>query len=153
MVLTNLAPARDSASPWLVHHQAEQPVSLIGTSRRAGQRAGCRWRNCWRASPWCCPPRDTALRAAFDALTARLGVTPAIAAEADDMAMLRLLAREDMGLAVIPPIVVQDELASGFLVEAAGWMGFTRRFLRSPESAAFPIRCCPSCCHSARVKP
>ena len=35
------------------------------------------------------------------------------------MAMLRLLARSDAGLAVIPPIVVRDELASGRLVEIA----------------------------------
>jgi LysR family transcriptional activator of nhaA len=33
------------------------------------------------------------------------------------MAMLRLLARSDAGVAVIPPIVVQDELAAGLLYE------------------------------------
>ena len=33
--------------------------------------------------------------------------------------MIRLLARADAGLAIIPPIVFQDELASGTLVEAA----------------------------------
>src|SRR6056297_3169704 len=36
IVLTNLAPARDSASPWLIHRLAEQPVSLIGTPTRCG---------------------------------------------------------------------------------------------------------------------
>ena len=35
------------------------------------------------------------------------------------MAMLRLFARADVGLALVPPIVVADELASGRLVEAA----------------------------------
>ena len=35
------------------------------------------------------------------------------------MAMLRLLARERLGLAVVPSIVVQDELRSGALVEVA----------------------------------
>jgi LysR family transcriptional activator of nhaA len=34
------------------------------------------------------------------------------------MAMMRLLAHEDIGLAVLPPIVVKDELESGALVEA-----------------------------------
>ena len=34
VVLTNLAPARDVASPWLIHRLAEQPVSLIGTPTR-----------------------------------------------------------------------------------------------------------------------
>ena len=57
------------------------------------------------------------MRAGFDAMTERMGILPKIAAEADDMAMLRLLVREDAGIAVIPPIVVQDELASGRLVE------------------------------------
>ncbi|MBP9184752.1 MAG: LysR family transcriptional regulator, partial [Fuscovulum sp.] len=36
VVLTNLAPARDAASPWLVHRLDEQPVGLIGTPARAG---------------------------------------------------------------------------------------------------------------------
>jgi LysR family transcriptional activator of nhaA len=44
---------------------------------------------------------------------------PRIAAEADDMAMLRLLARADAGVAVIPPIVVDQELRAGRLVEFA----------------------------------
>ena len=35
------------------------------------------------------------------------------------MAMLRLLARADAGVAVIPPIVVQDELEAGRLEEYA----------------------------------
>jgi LysR family transcriptional activator of nhaA len=34
----------------------------------------------------------------------------------DDMAMLRLLAREGEGLALVPPVVVRDEIASGELV-------------------------------------
>jgi LysR family transcriptional activator of nhaA len=58
------------------------------------------------------------MRAEFDRLVAREGLSPRIAAEADDMAMLRLLVREDAGLALVPPIVVQDELESGLLVEA-----------------------------------
>ena len=48
-----------------------------------------------------------------------MGIKPKIAAEVDDMAMVRLLAREGVGLAVIPPIVVKDELASGALVDTA----------------------------------
>ncbi|TWB09933.1 LysR substrate binding domain-containing protein [Nitrospirillum amazonense] len=44
------------------------------------------------------------------------GITERIAAEVDDMAMIRLMVREDAGLAVIPPIVVRDELGNGGLV-------------------------------------
>lgn len=137
VVLTNLAPARDSASPWLVHHQAEQPVSLIGTPGRVGG-GGPPLKALLEREPLVLPVADTALRAAFDALTARLGVTPVIAAEADDMAMLRLLAREDLGLAVIPPIVVRDELASGLLVEAAQLDGIHETFLAVTRERRFP---------------
>jgi LysR family transcriptional activator of nhaA len=136
VVLTNLAPARDGESPWLIHHQAEQPVSLIGTPRRAGRTAELR--DLLMREPLILPAADTGLRAAFDAMTARLAVTPVIAAEADDMAMLRLLAREDIGLAVIPPIVVRDELASGALVEAAQLDGIHETFLAITRERRFP---------------
>jgi len=36
-------------------------------------------------------------------------------AEVDDMAMLRLMARDSGGLAVVPDVVVQDELDAGLL--------------------------------------
>lgn len=137
VVLTNLAPARDSASTWLIHQIAEQPVSLIGTPVRVGQSPPP-LRDLLAQHALILPAKDTALRAAFDALTARLGVTPAIAAEADDMAMLRLFAREDVGLAVIPPIVVRDELASGFLVEAAQLEGIRENFLAVTRQRRFP---------------
>lgn len=51
-------------------------------------------------------------------MASRLSVRPQVAAEVDDMAMMRLLARENIGLALVAPIVVQDELTSGRLVEA-----------------------------------
>ena len=54
------------------------------------------------------------------------------------MAMLRLLAREDAGLAVIPPIVVRDELASGRLVEAAQLDGIRENFLAVTRERRFP---------------
>jgi LysR family transcriptional activator of nhaA len=137
VVLTNLAPPRDAASPWLVHRLSEQPVSLIGTPARLGSGP---WRlaDLLAREPIVLPPRETALRDAFDALASRLGVAPAIAAEVDDMAMLRLLAREDAGLAVIPPIVVQDELASGLLVEAGKLEGIAESFLAVTRERRFP---------------
>ncbi|MCC6720524.1 MAG: LysR family transcriptional regulator [Acetobacteraceae bacterium] len=137
VVLTNLAPTRDAASPWLVHRLADQPVSLIGTPRRAGA-AGRALPDLLREEPLVLPSAGTSLRASFDALLTRLGVVPSIAAEADDMAMLRLLAREDAGLAVIPPIVVRDELASGLLVEAATLQGISELFLAVTLGRRFP---------------
>lgn len=137
VVLTNLAPPRDAASPWLVHRLDEQPVSLIGTPARigAGRRALA---TLLEEEPVILPTPETALRAGFDALVSRLGIVVSIAAEADDMAMLRLLAREDAGLAVIPPIVVQDELATGALLEAAKLEGLTETFLAVTRDRRFP---------------
>lgn len=57
-----------------------------------------------------------ALRAQFDALCVTAGVTPRLRAEVDDMAMLRLVARDSGWLTVLPEVVVQDELRSGALV-------------------------------------
>jgi len=136
VVLTNLPPPADGASLWRVHRLAEQPVSLVGTPARlkavprdlAGLLA---------AAPLVVPTRGTAIRAGFDALVDRLDVVPSFAAEADDMAMLRLLAREDAGLAVLPPIVVQDEIAAGRLVEAAVLPGISESFLAVTRERRF----------------
>ena len=57
-----------------------------------------------------------ALRAQFDALCAAASVTPRLLAEVDDMAMLRLIARDSGWLALLPEVVVQDELRAGKLV-------------------------------------
>ncbi len=137
VVLTNLAPARDAASTWLVHRLDEQPVGLIGTPGRVGA-GGRTLADLIGGEPLILPTPETALRAGFDALAARLGVTPQIAAEADDMAMLRLLTREDAGLAVIPPIVVRDELATGLLVEAARLDDIRETFLAVTLQRRFP---------------
>jgi LysR family transcriptional regulator, transcriptional activator of nhaA len=138
VVLTNHAPLRDADSPWLVHRIDEQPVSLIGTPARAG--TGRSLAALLDQEPLVLPSPGTALRSAFDGLAARLGATPQIAAEADDMAMLRLLAREDAGLAVIPPIVVLDELASGLLVEALRLPGISETFVAVTRERRFPNR-------------
>ncbi|MDD7971163.1 LysR family transcriptional regulator [Roseinatronobacter alkalisoli] len=137
VVLTNLPPAQDASSPWLVDSLAEQPVSLIGTPARVGAQ-NRPIRDLLISEPLILPAPDTALRAGFDALTARLGVVPVIAAEADDMAMLRLLARENAGLAVLPPIVVADELASGMLRDAARLEGLREYFLAVTRKRRFP---------------
>ncbi len=57
-----------------------------------------------------------ALRAQFDSLCTSAGVTPRLRAEVDDMAMLRLIARDSGWLTVLPEVVVQDELRAGSLV-------------------------------------
>ncbi len=137
VILTNVAPARDATSHWLVHRLDEQPVSLIGTRNRVGP-APPSLRELLATHPLIVPTRETGLRAAFDALAARLQVTPIYAAEVDDMAMIRLLARADAGLAIIPPIVVRDELLSGSLVEASRLDGIGETFFAVTRQRRFP---------------
>ena len=137
VVLTNNAPARDAASAWLVHRIDEQPIGLIGTPARLGMTPRP-LRELLATQPLIVPTRETSLRAAFDGLATRLDVTPILAAEVDDMAMIRLLARADAGLAVIPPIVVRDELQTGTLIEAARLEGITETFFAITQKRRFP---------------
>jgi LysR family transcriptional activator of nhaA len=60
-------------------------------------------------------PRN-AFRSEFDALCATAEVNPKIRAEVEDMAMLRLIARDSGWLTLLPEVVVQDELQAGELV-------------------------------------
>ncbi|MBF9030310.1 LysR family transcriptional regulator [Rhodobacterales bacterium HKCCE3408] len=136
VVLTNLVPARDAASPYLVHDLSEQPVSLIGVP--SDGRAGRSLHDLLSAEPLILPTPESALRASFDAMLERLAIVPRIAAEADDMAMLRLLARSGAGLVVIPPIVVRDELAAGTLVELERLDGISENFLAVTLQRRFP---------------
>ena len=116
VVLTNQAPARDRGRAWLVHTLDEQPVSLVGHRARVGPHAAP-IEALLAEHPVVVPTIENAIRIAFDAFCERLRVYPTIRAEIDDMALLRLMVREDVGLAVVPPIVVRDELISGLVLE------------------------------------
>jgi len=116
VVLTNAPPRHDAATTWREHRIDDQPVSLVGHADRIPKRADLA--ALVDQVPLVLPAEGSVVRADFDRLMARENLSPKIAAEADDMAMLRLLVRENAGLALVPPIVVQDELRSGTLVEA-----------------------------------
>lgn len=136
IALTNMAPSRDASSPYLVQALPEQPVSVIGAP--TGRAVSETLRDLLSAEPLILPTPESILRAAFDGLVERLGIVPRIAAEADDMATLRLLARACVGLAVLPPIVVRDELVSGLLVERVRLEGIAERFLAVTLQRRFP---------------
>jgi len=61
-----------------------------------------------------------------------------IAAEVDDMAMLRVLALRTKGVALVPRVVVQDELRSGLLVERFRFDSIHERFYAITPSRTFP---------------
>lgn len=81
-----------------------------------------------RSEPILLPSLDSEIRIAFDRILELAGVRPIILAEVDDMAMLRLLARDSDGLTLVPPIVVRDELAAGLLVEVRPISNLSERF-------------------------
>ena len=116
VVLTNQPPQRDATTPFVSHRLAEQPVSLVGTPVRLRSTQNLAQR--LETLPIILPSTNSSIRIGFDALVAQLGIRPKIVAEVDDMAMMRLLAREDVGLAVLPLIAINDELEQGILIEA-----------------------------------
>ncbi|RYG93158.1 LysR family transcriptional regulator [Loktanella sp. IMCC34160] len=136
LVLLNREPPDDGLAPFETHRLAEQPVSLVGTPARLNPDLPLA--TLLRDQPVILPTRDSTLRMAFDAQASRLGISPQVVAEVDDMAMMRLLAREDIGLALVPPIVVKDELASGRLVEARDHPAIVETFYAITLRRRFP---------------
>ncbi|MEM6489768.1 MAG: LysR family transcriptional regulator [Pseudomonadota bacterium] len=133
VVLTTEPPPR-SAAAFVAHRLAEQRVGIVGTAHRL---AHADIRALLAAEPVILPT-ESSIRTGFDSLIARLGVKPAIAAEVDDMAMVRLLTREDMGLAIAPAVVFADELATGLLAEAAMALDIVETFYAVTIERRFP---------------
>jgi LysR family transcriptional activator of nhaA len=135
VVLTNSAVPRDAGTPWRIHKIGEQDVSLVGRPVR-GKRA-LRFPEDLRDVPVVLPGAESSLRGSFDTLMEQAGIRPLVLAEVDDMAMLRLIARESPGVALVPPVVVQDELARGILVERARVPGLRESFFAVTTSRRF----------------
>jgi LysR family transcriptional regulator, transcriptional activator of nhaA len=136
IVLLNQAPMADSVTPFIAQHVYQQRVSLIGRPNYG--EAGATLADLLAAHPVILPTLESGVRAQFEALVARLGVTPQVAAEVDDMAMMRLLAREGAGLAVLPPIVVKGELEAGSLMEFDALPGMIESFYAVTVKRRFP---------------
>ncbi len=115
LVLSNRRVHRDAQNPWQSHRIARQPVSLVGKPQRT--RRPFLFPEDLGAYPIVLPSLESEIRAGFDLLCEQLRVTYRVLAEVDDMAMLRLLARDTDAIALVPTVVVQDELRSGVLVE------------------------------------
>lgn len=138
VVLANSAAPRDARSSLRNHLLNEQPVSLVGRARKNKRKF--RFPEDLRIEPLLLPSLDSDIRIVFDRILELAGVRPIILAEVDDMAMLRLLAREREGLTLVPPIVVRDELETGILVEHCRIPGVTERFYAIIQKRRFPNR-------------
>ncbi|MBB6249558.1 LysR family transcriptional regulator [Nitrospirillum iridis] len=138
VVLANSAAPRDARSSLRNHLLNEQPVSLVGRPR-PDQRP-FRFPDDLRSEPLLLPSLDSDIRVAFDRVLELAGIRPTILAEVDDMAMLRLLAREREGVTLVPPIVVRDELEAGILVEHCRIAEVTESFYAIVQKRRFPNR-------------
>lgn len=136
VVLCNQPPQGADAEGVIAQRLAEQTISLM-----AAPQLKCRAttpREALLSHPVILPTGETGIRAEFDALCQRIGVTPTIVAEVDDMAMLRLMAREAIGLAPLPAIVVRDELQAGTLSEVVALPEISERFYALTMPRQFP---------------
>lgn len=115
LVLSNRRVHRDSQNPWQSHRIARQPVSLVGKPRRKRNRFA--FPDDLADYRILLPSLESEIRSGFDLLCEQHRATYRILAEVDDMAMLRLLARDTDAIALLPTVVVQDELRTGLLVE------------------------------------
>jgi LysR family transcriptional activator of nhaA len=136
VVLSNFPARRHSEAPWHSHLLAEQPVALVGVP--AWKKKRLLFPRDFRNVPVILPNMESNTRAAFDQLVAAAGVHPRVMAEVDDMAMLRLLAREGEGLALVPPVVVRDEIEDGILVETHRIPQIRETFYAITPSRRFP---------------
>lgn len=127
VVLANETVPSDPNRPLLCRFLGSQTISLVGPASR--------WKPLSLRVPQdldglelALPGPRSAFRAQFDAMCTTAGVAPRLRAEVDDMAMLRLIARDSGWLTVLPEVVVQDELQSGLLVCAGQSTDLQERF-------------------------
>ncbi|MEN3809765.1 LysR family transcriptional regulator [Chromobacterium piscinae] len=113
VVLSNRPALGDDKQSWRCRTLARQPVVLVGPPRPEGRTF--QFERDLPALPLLVPSRNSEIRLRFDLLCEELALQPAIRAEVDDMAMLRLLARDAGCVALLPAIVVRDELGKGLL--------------------------------------
>ncbi len=115
VVLANDAVPADPDRPLHCRYLGSQPISLVGPAAVWRGRT-LRLPEDLHGLDIALPGPRHALRAQFDALCLAADVSPRLRAEVDDMAMLRLVARDSGWLTVLPEVVVQDELGTGHLV-------------------------------------
>lgn len=116
LVLSNRRVQEDVENAWRCRLIARQRVSLMGPPRRGRP---FRFPDDLAQVRLVLPSRDSAIRTAFDVICDQFGLRLNIAAEVDDMAMLRLIARDSDAVALVPAVVVVDELRDGTLEEYA----------------------------------
>jgi len=113
LILSNRPVPADRSTPWRCQQIAAQSVCIVGPP--GPQAREFKFPQDLKAHPLIVPGPSSDIRNQFDLLCDEHGIDLQPHAEIDDMAMLRLVARDSGALAVVPEVVVQDELLSGAL--------------------------------------
>jgi LysR family transcriptional activator of nhaA len=113
LVLSNKPVITEANRPWRCVPLSRQSVCLIGPPRPTRRRF--RLPGDLAGKRLLLPGPSSDVRSQFDLWCERSRIEVEVAAEVDDMAMLRLLARDFGAIAVLPEVVVQDELREGRL--------------------------------------
>jgi LysR family transcriptional regulator, transcriptional activator of nhaA len=112
LILTNIEVRGSTKQSWQCQLLSKQPICVIG---HPGFSLTQDFNQAYENVDWILPLANTPIRAAFDGLCAKYQFQPNIIGEADDMAMLRLLTRDTKAVAVMPSVVVKDEIANNKL--------------------------------------
>ena len=134
VVLTTEPPDSDFGSEFTAHRLAEQTIGIHGHPSFLRHK---NIRELLSNEPIILPT-ETAIRMGFESLVARLGIKPRIIARVDDMAMVRLLARENAGLAIAPSVVLANEIESGRIKTAPFDLEITETFYAVTIQRSFP---------------
>jgi len=113
LILSNRPVTTDAQQRWRCRRVSRQSVCLVGPPRRG--RKAFRFPEDLNDALLLLPGRSSDIRIQFDLLCEELGISLRPYAEVDDMAMLRLMARDSGGVTLVPEVVVQDELKTRLL--------------------------------------
>ncbi|PFG54352.1 LysR family transcriptional regulator [Marinobacter sp. LV10R520-4] len=125
LVLSNQPVQGDQQNPFRSRRIARQPVSIIGPPDAATNVV---FPDFLQGLRLIVPGAENNIRHAFDQFCDYHKVRPRLIAEVDDMAMMRLLARDTRYFSVLPPVVVRDELKAGSLVDYGALPGVFEEF-------------------------
>lgn len=125
LLLSNQPVYGDEETPWRSRRLARQPVSIIGPRGETGDLS---FSELISNKSLIVPGPENNIRHGFDQLCDYHKLRPRIVAEVDDMAMMRLLTRDTGNFAILPPVVVRDELESGALLDYGALPGVYEEF-------------------------
>ncbi|HQN64680.1 MAG TPA: LysR family transcriptional regulator [Methylophilus sp.] len=126
LILSNLSPKNSISNDLRIKSIAKQQISIVG--KPANKKAGADLQSILKENKILLPGVGTDIRSKFDQVCDDMGLQYDVLAEINDMPALRLLARDSGAIALLPIIVVQDEIRNGMLEEYCRIPGLYEHF-------------------------